>query len=94
VFPSRPSGCFLTALDEHCRAISLHPLRRSPRPERKLTNDDLSKLVDTNDEWIKTRSGISERRIAGPDENPSDMGAKAAAHAMQNAGSIPRTSTY
>jgi 3-oxoacyl-[acyl-carrier-protein] synthase-3 len=71
------------ALSVFIRSVGVHA------PERKLTNDDLSKLVDTNDEWIKTRSGISERRIAGPDENPSDMGAKAAAHAMQNAGLNP-----
>ncbi|MEI6598816.1 MAG: 3-oxoacyl-ACP synthase, partial [bacterium] len=54
------------------RSVGVHA------PERRMTNEELSKLVDTNDEWIKTRSGISERRIAGPDENPSDMGAKAA----------------
>ena len=50
-------------------------------PERKLTNAELSKMVDTSDEWIQTRSGISERRIAGPGENPSDLGAQAAAQA-------------
>ena len=32
-------------------------------PEKVLTNDDLSKMVDTNDEWIRTRTGIQERRI-------------------------------
>ena len=57
------------------RAIGVHT------PERKLTNAELSKMVDTSDEWIKTRSGIAERRIAAPGENPSDMGAKAAAKA-------------
>ena len=36
-------------------------------PEKRLTNDDLSKMVDTNDEWITQRTGIKERRIAGPD---------------------------
>ena len=65
------------------RAVGVHA------PERKLTNDDLSKIVDTNDAWIKTRSGISERRIAAADENPSDMGAKAAADALKNAGLTP-----
>ena len=34
-------------------------------PEKRLTNDDLSKMVDTNDEWIVQRTGIRERRIAG-----------------------------
>ncbi len=65
------------------RSVGIHT------PERTLTNDDLSKLVDTNDEWIKTRSGISERRIAAPTEAPSDMGAKAGAHALKNAGLTP-----
>jgi len=65
------------------RAIGVHT------PERKLSNAELSKMVDTSDEWIKTRSGISERRIAGPGENPSDMGAKAAAQAIGRAGLTP-----
>ncbi len=62
------------------RAIGVHT------PERKLTNAELSSMVDTSDEWIKTRSGIAERRIAAPGENPSDMGAKAAAIALERAG--------
>jgi 3-oxoacyl-[acyl-carrier-protein] synthase-3 len=61
------------------RAIGVHT------PERKLTNADLAAMVDTSDEWIKTRSGISERRIAGAGENPSDMGAKAANQALGRA---------
>lgn len=65
------------------RAIGVHT------PDRTLTNAELSKMVDTSDEWIKTRSGIAERRIAGPDENPSDMGAKAAAKALGRAGLTP-----
>ncbi|HVU36762.1 MAG TPA: beta-ketoacyl-ACP synthase III [Opitutales bacterium] len=55
-------------------------------PAKRLTNDDLSQMVATSDEWIRTRSGIRERRIAGPDENPSDMGAKAANAALAKAG--------
>ena len=47
-------------------------------PEDVLTNDDLSKMVDTSDEWIKTRTGISERRILkDPSKATSDMGAEA-----------------
>ncbi|MCF7805658.1 MAG: ketoacyl-ACP synthase III [Candidatus Marinimicrobia bacterium] len=42
-------------------------------PEKVLTNFDLEKMVETNDEWIRTRTGISERRIAGNDEATSDM---------------------
>lgn len=55
-------------------------------PERRLTNDDLSQIVDTSDEWIRTRSGIAERRIAGPEEFASDMGTRAAERAIAQAG--------
>jgi 3-oxoacyl-[acyl-carrier-protein] synthase-3 len=54
-------------------------------PERILTNEDLSKMVDTSDEWITTRTGIRERRMAAPDEHTSDMAAKAALKAMEQA---------
>ena len=47
-------------------------------PARKLTNADLEKIVDTTDEWITTRTGIKERRIAGKDEHASDLAFKAA----------------
>ena len=55
-------------------------------PERVLRNADLEKIVDTTDEWIMTRTGIRERRIAGPGEFTSDLAAKAATQAMQRAG--------
>ncbi len=55
-------------------------------PERILTNADLEKIVETTDEWITTRTGIKERRIAAADEFTSDMAAKAAERAMQMAG--------
>src|SRR5439155_7375100 len=51
-----------------------------------LTNEDLSKIVETDDEWITTRTGIKQRRIAAADEYTSDMGAKAALAAMEQAG--------
>ena len=54
-------------------------------PEKVLTNAELSKMVDTSDEWITTRTGIKERRIAGKDEHTSDMAAKAALKAMEQA---------
>ena len=54
-------------------------------PSKVLTNEDLSKLVDTTDEWIRTRSGIRERRIAAPDEACSDLAIKAAASALADA---------
>lgn len=59
-------------------------------PEKRLTNDDLSKLVETNDEWIRERTGITERRIARPDLNEADknssLGAAAATRALEMAG--------
>src|SRR5437867_3211903 len=51
-------------------------------PEKVLTNSDLEKMVDTSDEWITTRTGIRQRRIAAPTEYTSDMAAKAALRAM------------
>ena len=55
-------------------------------PERILTNDDLAKMVDTSNEWILTRTGIRERRIAAPDETTSDMAVQAARQALADAG--------
>ena len=55
-------------------------------PEKIVTNADLEKTVDTTDEWITTRTGIRERRIAAADEFTSDLGAKAALKAMAKAG--------
>lgn len=54
-------------------------------PKRVLTNRDLEKLVETSDEWIVTRTGMQERRIAGDSEFASDMGAQAAMRALQKA---------
>lgn len=58
-------------------------------PEKILTNDDLSKIVDTNDEWITSRTGIKERRIAADDQATSDLAAEAARRAMTAAGVGP-----
>jgi 3-oxoacyl-[acyl-carrier-protein] synthase-3 len=55
-------------------------------PEKVLTNADLEKFVATTDEWIVTRSGIRERRIAGPDESLSTFAVPAAQAALENAG--------
>src|SRR3954463_11214166 len=54
-------------------------------PPRIVTNEELSKTVDTSDEWIRTRSGIRERRIAGPDEACSDLAVHAARSALADA---------
>ena len=55
-------------------------------PSRVLTNSDLSRMVDTTDEWITQRTGIRERRIAAEGETTSDMGIKAARAALAAAG--------
>ena len=54
-------------------------------PEKILTNADLEKLVDTSDDWITSRTGIKERRIAADDEATSDLATKAALKAMEQA---------
>ncbi len=58
-------------------------------PEKRLTNADLEKMVDTTDEWIVTRSGIKERRIAEPDQAVSDLALPAAQMALKNANISP-----
>ena len=58
-------------------------------PERILTNADLEKLVETSDEWIRTRTGISQRRIAAEGENTSDLAVHAAQAAMKDAHLAP-----
>ncbi len=55
-------------------------------PEKKLTNFDLEKMVDTSDEWITERTGIKERRIAGEEQSTSDLAFEAAKNALKNAG--------
>jgi len=55
-------------------------------PEKVLTNADLEKMVDTSDEWITTRTGIKERRIAAPQEPTSLLASRAAQSALKDAG--------
>jgi 3-oxoacyl-[acyl-carrier-protein] synthase-3 len=55
-------------------------------PDRRLTNKDLEQMVDTSDEWITTRTGIKERRIAADDESSSTLGTRAAERAIADAG--------
>src|SRR5881394_3608887 len=55
-------------------------------PEKRLTNDDLVKMVETNDEWITQRTGIKERPIAGKDESTATLASHAATKAMKAAG--------
>ena len=58
-------------------------------PDRVLTNEEISRTVDTNDEWIIERTGIKERRIAGKDETASSMAEAAARQAIEAAGLDP-----
>ncbi|MDG5467075.1 ketoacyl-ACP synthase III [Deltaproteobacteria bacterium IMCC39524] len=55
-------------------------------PEKVLTNQDIEKFLDTNDEWIRARTGISERHIAADGEQTSDLATRAAERAMEMAG--------
>ena len=55
-------------------------------PQKVLTNNDMSKMVDTTDEWIKARTGIEERHIAADGEFTSDLGTAAAKEALEMAG--------
>lgn len=59
-------------------------------PRRILTNHDLERMVETSDEWIVTRTGIRERRIAGPGESASSMSVTACQEALQRAGARPQ----
>jgi 3-oxoacyl-[acyl-carrier-protein] synthase III len=58
-------------------------------PAHVVSNFDLEKMVDTSDEWIKTRSGIAERRVVAPEEATSDIAAYAGREAMRRAGIGP-----
>jgi len=58
-------------------------------PEKILTNSELEKTLETSDEWIRTRTGISERRIARKDESASTMGIEAGRMALHHAGVAP-----
>ena len=61
----------------------------SAAPGQIMTNDDLSRLVDTSDEWIQTRTGIKRRHLASAEVSLSDLSAQAAANAIQMAGLTP-----
>lgn len=56
------------------------------QPEKILTNDDIARLVETNDEWIRSRTGIVTRHVADDDTTVADMAAAAARHALEDAG--------
>ena len=58
----------------------------SALPERVVTNAELEKLVETSDEWIRTRTGIRERRVASAEETTGELGYRAALQALERAG--------
>lgn len=58
-------------------------------PEKVLTNDDIAAMVETSDEWIRTRTGISERRMAAEGEVTSDLAERACRRALAEAGVAP-----
>ena len=58
-------------------------------PETVVTNDDLTKLYDTSDEWIYTRTGIKERRVCSGNEDAIELGLKAAQNALEKSGIKP-----
>lgn len=76
-WPAAPSGTRIAGLGHY-------------RPDRVVTNDELSTRMETNDEWIRSRVGIAERRFSGPDESVASMGAAAAAAAIADAGMTPQ----
>lgn len=59
-------------------------------PEKVLTNEDLSKMVDTNHDWIVSRTGIHERRVAGPDQTTASLATEASLRALEIAQLHPR----
>ena len=58
-------------------------------PERRVSNDELAKTIDTSDEWIRSHTGIGNRHISAPDEASSDLGVKASRLALERAGMEP-----
>src|SRR5574344_2115065 len=59
-------------------------------PDAVVSNDDLTKLYDTSDEWIYTRTGIKERRVVSGNEDAVDLGYKSAIDALKNAKVEPK----
>ena len=76
-----------TGLAGPCRAVIAGV--GSALPQRIMTNADMSKVVDTNDEWIVERTGIRARHIAGEGETTRTLGLAAARKALEDAGRVP-----
>ena len=63
-------------------------------PERVMSNEELSALVDTSDEWIRARTGIEARRLVADGQNTSDLGVEAARRALRSSGTEPDEITH
>lgn len=63
-------------------------------PGRPYTNHDLAKVLDTNDEWIRQRTGIAQRHFAGPNQGPSELALPAAERALESAGLTAKDIDY
>lgn len=74
----------IPSMSSHSQPVSLRGLGRY-LPERILTNDQMAELVDTNDEWIHSRTGIRRRRIAAEEQTTSDLATAAALSALDDA---------
>src|SRR5690606_20261133 len=81
-----PAGAFPAGVRMSERIYSRIAGTGSYLPEKVVTNDDLAKVVDTSDEWIRTRTGIRERRVAAEGQTTSDMAYQAALKAIEAAG--------
>lgn len=75
----------MTTLRQTPWGVAVRGLGRAV-PERVITNHDLERILDTSDEWIRTRTGIAERRVAAPDQATSDLAVVAAREALDAAG--------
>ena len=81
----RKGSCVAAAASKGCKLVGVG----SAAPATVLSNDDLSKLVDTNDEWIAARTGIRRRHVLAKGESLTQLAAKASQHAMEMAGVQP-----
>src|SRR5690606_36455011 len=81
-----PAGAFPAGVRMSERIYSRIAGTGSYLPEKVATNDDLAKVVDTSDEWIRTRTGIRERRVAAEGQATNDMAYEAALKAIEAAG--------
>lgn len=81
----RKGSCIAAAASKGCKLVGVG----SAAPATVLSNDDLSKLVDTNDEWIAARTGIRRRHVLAKGESLTQLAAKASQQAMEMAGVQP-----